>query len=305
MLYFVKNIYSKTVVFLLIFSLVLTGIGYAANKTPSHVNHTSKIWSRLIKRLIKDGENPKEIKSLFSSPLVHFYARALPIKITHRERMVDYKKFLHPDRIKRAKKWMNRHKTILNWVYQSYGVPPSIQTSILLVETDLGRHTGRKRTFNILASMAATKDLNSILPLLPKQYLRHADMKHLRWFARTKSNWAYNELKALIEYAKLNGLNPLKIKGSIFGAIGICQFMPSNALEFGVDENGDGKVDLFNLDDALASMANYLRHYGWNQGINEKEKFNVILHYNYSRPYAETILRLAHILKSKDTRAKQ
>ena len=42
--------------------------------------------------------------------------------------------------------------------------------------------------------------------------------------------------------------------GSIYGAIGISQFMPTNALKFGQDGDGDGRVDLFRHEDAVHSL---------------------------------------------------
>ncbi len=268
---------------------------YATNKTQHEI---SPIWQGIVKELIKDGENPKYITELFSSPLVHFDPRALPRKLTHKELMVDYKKFYNPNRIKRAQIWLKKHKKILLKTYKKYGVPPQLITAILLVETDLGRHIGHVSAFNMLASMAATKDFKKILDYIPKKSLKSVDLKRLRYFAKVKSSWAYKELKALIDYAKKNKLDPLKIKGSIFGAIGLCQFMPSNAIKFGIDGDGDGTVNLFDVDDAVASMANYLKYYGWHKGLNKEEKLQVILQYNYSRPYAKTILDIANKLKT-------
>ena len=54
----------------------------------------------------------------------------------------------------------------------------------------------------------------------------------------------YRELKFLLTYIKKNGLDPLSIKGSVEGAIGIPQFMPSNIDHYGQDGDGDGIVDL-------------------------------------------------------------
>lgn len=61
------------------------------------------------------------------------------------------------------------------------------------------------------------------------------------------------------------GIPPEKMKGSWAGAMGNFQFMPSTYLEYGVDYDNDGYIDLWNsLPDALASAANYLSSEGWN-----------------------------------------
>ena len=49
--------------------------------------------------------------------------------------------------------------------------------------------------------------------------------------------------------------------------MGHTQFMPSTYLRYAVDQNGDGRRDIWsdNPADALASTANYLRQLGWKQ----------------------------------------
>ena len=52
--------------------------------------------------------------------------------------------------------------------------------------------------------------------------------------------------------------------GSWAGAMGQTQFMPSSYLKYAVDFDGDGRRDIWkSTPDALASMANYLKGYGW------------------------------------------
>ena len=54
--------------------------------------------------------------------------------------------------------------------------------------------------------------------------------------------------------------------GAKHGELGHTQFLPGNALSYGVDGNGDGAVDFYNITDALASTANFLRQKGWKPG---------------------------------------
>lgn len=57
------------------------------------------------------------------------------------------------------------------------------------------------------------------------------------------------------------------LKGSWAGAMGQMQFMPSTFLAYGVDGDGDGKIDLRgSAADALSSGANYLKSEGWRKG---------------------------------------
>jgi membrane-bound lytic murein transglycosylase B len=80
--------------------------------------------------------------------------------------------------------------------------------------------------------------------------------------------------------------------------MGIPQFMPSNILTFAKDGNNDGRVDLFNHADSIMSVATYLKHYGWHNGLNKKETQKVIYQYNHSSQYVDAVLKVAELLKT-------
>ncbi|MNS97777.1 Membrane-bound lytic murein transglycosylase B precursor [compost metagenome] len=76
------------------------------------------------------------------------------------------------------------------------------------------------------------------------------------------------------------------LKGSWAGAMGQTQFMPDSYLKLGVDQNGDGKVDIWGSDaDALASAANLLAQAGWKRG--QGWAYEVILPANFDYSQAE------------------
>jgi len=87
------------------------------------------------------------------------------------------------------------------------------------------------------------------------------------------------------------------MKGSYAGAIGIAQFMPTNAYKMAQDGNGDGRKNLYEHADAIASVAYYLKYHGWKPGISAKKQHRMILHYNNSDVYANTVLKIAKKLK--------
>ncbi len=254
------------------------------------------IWVPLFERLVHDGQDPAYLKALFLSPSVRFDPRVMPRKLTHREAELNYARFLRPERIARARRYLEENRELLSRIEAAYGVPKEIKVAILLVETDLGNYLGGGLAFNILASMAVATDMDRVKEWLPRDLLQGPDAQALKRRLREKSSWAYGELKAFLVYTRLNHLDPLKIKGSIFGAIGLCQFMPSNALRYGIDYDGDGRVDLFEKADALASMANYLKAHGWRPGLEAREQVKVLMSYNCSRPYAETVIKVAERL---------
>ena len=59
-------------------------------------------------------------------------------------------------------------------------------------------------------------------------------------------------------------ITPAELKGSWAGAMGQVQFMPSSYRQYAVDQDGDGKKDLWGTPaDVFGSAANYLRQNGW------------------------------------------
>ncbi len=84
--------------------------------------------------------------------------------------------------------------------------------------------------------------------------------------------------------------------GARHGELGHTQFLPGNALRYGVDADGDGRVDFYNLADAMASTANFLRQKGWQpgQGYQEGEpNFAVIQQWNAAGVYQKAIAIMA------------
>jgi membrane-bound lytic murein transglycosylase B len=119
-----------------------------------------------------------------------------------------------------------------------YGVPPEIVTAIIGVETEYGRNTGK---FSVLEALAT----------LTFDYPPRAD------FFR-------GELEQFLLLARENRFDPLTIKGSYAGAIGIPQFMPSSQRNYAVDFDGDHRVDLVrSTSDAIGSVAHFLQMHGW------------------------------------------
>jgi len=84
--------------------------------------------------------------------------------------------------------------------------------------------------------------------------------------------------------------------GAKHGELGHTQFLPGNALTYGIDGNGDGTVDLNNQVDALASTANFLRAKGWQQGKGYGEgqpNFAVLKEWNAATVYQQAIALIA------------
>ena len=62
--------------------------------------------------------------------------------------------------------------------------------------------------------------------------------------------------------------DPLIIKGSFAGAIGLPQFMPGSIRRYAVDFDDDGRIDLSGSPiDAIGSVASYLAAHGWQRDL--------------------------------------
>ena len=208
-----------------------------------------------------------------------------------------HERMLSAARLAEAREFMAANREALARVRQRYGVPEEYLVAVLAVETRVGRYLGDRMALTNLASLAAAENLDVLAPLFDDEQPSPERRAWLTAKAREKGEWAYRELKALLRYANAQGLDPMSIPGSIYGAIGICQFMPSNALKYAVDGDGDGKADLFNTDDALMSLGNILTAMGWKTTMSDEAKRKVFFAYNHSTIYVNTLMDAAGRLR--------
>lgn len=145
--------------------------------------------------------------------------------------------FLTPKRIKAGKAFLKEHKATFDAVEAKYGIPRELIAAIIGVETFYGRNMGSYRVIDALATLGFDYPQRSLF---------------------------YRELKNYFLMVRDNQLDPLSIKGSYAGAMGLGQFIPSSYISYAVDYDGDGHKDLWNnVDDAIASVAYYFKRYGW------------------------------------------
>lgn len=270
-------------------------------------------WSPLANRLIADGFDENIIRTLFQSPELVFDPLIMSRKIETllrkkyfqppvtgpRTSSRVYKGFVRPEVIETARLFMKENSKCLGDAQARYKVPKEIIVSILLVETKLGEYMGERNALNSLSSMALCTDFEKIRAHVSPDLLNEKTEEFAKYRCGTKADWAYKELKALIRYGSDNGLELTKIRGSIYGAIGICQFMPSQVYINGVDADGDGKIDIFTRADAFHSVAKYLKNSGWKTKMSRKQQIKVIYAYNHSSVYANTVLTVARHLSGK------
>ena len=144
-------------------------------------------------------------------------------------------------------------------VVQRFGVPSEILVAVWAQESAFGQVQGDHDVIRSLATLA---------------------------FDGRRRDWAEQQLRHALDIVVDGKRARAGLKGSWAGAMGQTQFMPDNYLRLGVDQNGDGKVDIWGSDaDALASAANLLAQAGWKRG--QSWGYEVILPSNFDYAEAE------------------
>jgi membrane-bound lytic murein transglycosylase B len=171
-------------------------------------------------------------------------------------------------RVARGRELMGEYRSLLQKTESQSGIRKEILLALWGKETDFGGYTGNFSTIDSLATLA--------------------------YEGRRRDFFEQELLSAIQLLDKLNW-TPDQMKGSWAGAVGQCQFMPSNYIRYAVDGNGDGKVDLWHtMEDVFPSMANLLKTEGWhrNEGWGQKVKLppgfdkNLVGRDKTARPYS-------------------
>ena len=257
-----------------------------------------EFFGSLQARLIRDGFDQTMIRSVYKDPKVYLDKKIIKVYFTYREAKLNYDQFTTRRSITKARIYIREHMDAFQTAEKNFGVDREIITAIILVETQLGKVMGKKSILNTFSTLAALSD-PSIRDTLWKDISRTRKLdqkKFEKWSAR-KSKWAYRELKAYLKYSAKEKIPPSEVNGSFAGAMGIAQFLPSSILAYAKDGNNDGRIDLFNHSDAIASIAGYLKNYGWHPGIDGKKAYKIVYRYNRSSYYVNTVLKIAELLR--------
>ncbi|CAH1044948.1 lytic murein transglycosylase B [Halomonas sp. TD01] len=146
--------------------------------------------------------------------------------------------FLTQQRIEEGAEFINEYEDALARAEEEYGVPPEVIAAIIGVETYYGKHKGRHRVLDSLATLA--------------------------FYHPVRGGFFRGELAAFLKIAHEQGVEADELYGSYAGAMGYPQFIPTSYQAYAVDFDGDGKRDLWeNPVDAIGSVANYFAVHGW------------------------------------------
>ena len=148
----------------------------------------------------------------------------------------------------------------LSAIEQQYGVDRWIIVAIWGIETSFGANNGG---FDVIRSLATL----TVIGYRP--------------------DFFRDELLAALKILQDGHVARDKMLGSWAGAMGQPQFMPSNFGTLAVDFTGDGRKDIWGSPpDVLASIANFLRHWGWKAGEGWGHEVVVPKPFDYRRSRA-------------------
>lgn len=120
----------------------------------------------------------------------------------------------------------------------TFGVPEELIVSIIGIETLYGRNMGSYRVLDAVATLA--------------------------FEVPARASFFQGELEEFLLLCRDLNLDPVALRGSYAGAMGAPQFIPSSYRRYARDFDGDGRIDLWTSPaDAIGSVANYLKEFGW------------------------------------------
>lgn len=143
-------------------------------------------------------------------------------------------------RMARGRQLRQENAALLAAIERQHGVPGRMLVAIWGLETNFGGNMGG---FNVVGALAT-----------------------LAWDGR-RAAFFRRELLAALRILDAGHIQPAAMRGSWAGAMGHPQFMPSSFERFAVDQDGDGRRDIWtSRADSLGSIANYLARNGWREG---------------------------------------
>ena len=142
-----------------------------------------------------------------------------------------------PARIQKGKRLLAEHAATLDEISQTHGIQPRFIVALWGLESDFGANTGGFPTIGSLATLA---------------------------YAGRRRDYFRRELMAALKLVDRGEASAGRMYGSWAGAMGQCQFMPSNFLRHAVDYDEDGVRDIWgNPADVLASIAMLTSRFEW------------------------------------------
>lgn len=170
--------------------------------------------------------------------------------------------------VAQGRKKIARNPAFYQSLERAYGVPAEVIVAIWGMETGFGGFMGDSNVVSAITTLA---------------------------YDCRRSHFFEPHAIGALKLVDSGSMSPNAV-GAKHGELGHTQFLPGNALRYGVDGDGNGRVDLTNVTDALATTANFLRQKGWQPGKGYQEgqpNFRVIQEWNAAGVYQKAIAIMA------------
>jgi lytic murein transglycosylase len=246
--------------------------------TPSFAARCGGDFNSFIAGVSQDAQAAGVSASVTSAALGGVSQDGAVLSFDRRQRYTFQKSFeqyvatrVGPGRINGGRAMLQRHGALLARIEQRYGVPRQVLVAIWGLETDFGKgDMGKLPVIRTLATLAH-------------------DCRRSELFQ--------GELIAALKIVQRGDLPLRDLIGAYAGEIGQTQFLPSSYIKYGVDFDGDGRVDLrHSVADVLASTANLLHTNGFQMGGGYGEgsaNFDAMREWNHAVIYRKTIAYFA------------
>jgi len=274
-------------------------MGFSSPVSASDLRDSPSHYQALLDRLLRDGMDKEFLFPLFLDRRADPIPNRMAISLLTREIPEIYAKFLTFESILLAKNFLRQNLDILQEMKRRFDVEKEVAVAILLVESRFGENIGKHRVIPTLASMAIMNSTENLL----RNYSTILEMNpeiSYDWIenvANRRANWAYKELKCFLEIIRPEKMDPLEVNGSIAGALGMPQFIPSSYIAYAMKKNSF-KEWLYDPEAAVLSIGNYLKSHGWTRGLPIHQQKKLLWHYNRSDPYGETILQISKRIRN-------
>ena len=209
--------------------------------------------------------------------------------------------------LNRVQKFLKGHRHAFREAEREFRVPKEVIASLLWVETRHGKNLGTYHVASSLFSLVQadyptfTDRLFEVARQKAADYDKLMEVKIMER-SRVKSDWAATELLALQEIHQKGWKNVRKLNGSFSGAFGMAQFLPSSYLTWAKGKRE--KPNLFQAEDSILSVANYLNSNGWKTEDRSSQE-GALFHYNRDKSYVNHILYMSECLKKPAPREKR
>ncbi len=226
--------------YLLVLGLLFSTIVNAVEVKRGDYRDRADVAAFIVQMASRSDYSEQELVELFSTVSKQDHLFELLNKPAERElQWYQYRPiFIKEKRIDLGVKFWREHQQLLSEVSTNTGVPEQIIIAIIGVETFYGIYKGRDPVLDSLVTLAF-------------DYPKRGE-----FFTR--------ELEQFLLLVKEQNLDPVDLRGSYAGAMGMPQFISSSYRSYAVDFDGDGQVNLFDsVADITASVANYFVKHGW------------------------------------------